>query len=302
MGILSQPELWEDGFAGVPPFQWEALETDDRYYFDNTIGSVTTQGGIFYVGDEPYPSTIVFEWEVLVPPTHGNILFYWHTDGYAAIEECEFEVLDVEAGSGTITLTPDESWGQLYWGIWPQEVTLSPYTYASIVAIGEGEEPTVETTEGQYYKVEYLPVDEFVAMCNSRVTTSDDVVVTNYGPDNVQITIVTDRPPTYWTSINDEYVLFDSYDSEVESNIIADKTQVFVDKSPSIILEDDHVINLPANLMPYLERQVEAYCMAVIKQQPSLKSEQLERRLRVRQQRNKWRHQRLNKNGPNFGR
>lgn len=303
MGIIATPELWTDGFSATPPFQWEALEEDDRYYFDNTIGSVTTQGGVTYTGDDPYPDTLIFEWELLVPPTHGNILFFWNTDGVAPIEECEFEVLDLSAGvgaAGSVTLTPDESWGDLYWGIYPQEVTVTPYTYASIVAVGDG--AVEEESEGKFYRVTYLPVEDFINLCNSRQPDDDNVEITLYGPDDIQLMVYTDRSPTYWTSVNDDYIIFDSYDSTVESTILANNTEVFVDKDPGFSLEDYHVINLPANLVPYLEAQVESYCMATLKQQPNPKSEQKERKLRVRQQRNKWRHQRIVKDGPDFGR
>lgn len=158
------------------------------------------------------------------------------------------------------------------------------------------------STLEKFYRVEYLPVEDFVTMCNGRQPDDDNIEITTYGPDDIPLMVYTDRTPTYWTSINDDYILFDSYDSDVESTILAENTEVFVDKAPSFSLEDGHVINLPANLIPYLESQVEAYALAVINQQVSPKSEQKERRLRVRNQRNKWRHQRSVKDGTDFGR
>lgn len=297
MGIIADPDVWKDGEDVTPPQSWEALEADSRWWFTDQNGDAyapSQDQTISYLGDFPIGPELIFDYEV-VEPASISIRFSYDFGSEVFSEEIPNVV-----GTGTITITVPEDAAFFSWGITTDTPPGSFYT--GTIAVAEGVVAEEEIPEGQYYKVEYLPVDEFVKMCNSRVTTSDDVVVTNYGPDNVQITIVTDRPPTYWTSINDEYILFDSYDSEVESSILADKTQVFVDKSPSFTLEDAHVINLPSNLMPYLERQVESYCMAVIKQQPNPKSEQLERRLRVRQQRNKWRHQRLNKNGPNFGR
>lgn len=297
MGIIANPDVWKDGEDVTPPQSWEALEADSRWWFTDQNGDAyapSQDQTISYLGDFPIGPELIFDYEVVEPASISIRLSY--DFGSEVFSE---EIPNV-VGTGTITITVPEDASFFSWGITTDTPPGSFYT--GTIAVAEGVVAEEEIPEGQYYKVEYLPVDEFVKMCNSRVTTSDDVVVTNYGPDDVQITIVTDRPPTYWTSINDEYILFDSYDSAVESSILADKTQIFVDKSPSFTLEDAHVINLPSNLMPYLERQVESYCMAVIKQQPNPKSEQLERRLRVRQQRNKWRHQRLNKNGPNFGR
>lgn len=152
-----------------------------------------------------------------------------------------------------------------------------------------------------YYRVKYLPVEQFITMCNNRDLTADNVYIMDYGPDNIKIPVYTDRNPKYWTSADDEYIIFDSYDSAVESRVSASKTEVYATLEPTLVMDNTTLIDLPSNLMSYLQATVEARCFAFLKQQVNPKSEQREARQRIRSMRSKWRHQRLNHEGPNYG-
>lgn len=154
----------------------------------------------------------------------------------------------------------------------------------------------------QYKRVEYMSPEEFTNMVNLRNPDSSNVVSMLYGPGNVTLYIYNDRDPQFWTSYDDEYIVFDSWDAGVESTIQANKTQVWLTSEPSVSLTDTQVLPLPSNLTNYLHAMAEARCFAFQKQQPNPKSEQREGRQRIRSMRGKWRHQRQKYEGPDFGR
>lgn len=154
--------------------------------------------------------------------------------------------------------------------------------------------------DNKYYPVRFLPVKDFVDMVNLRNPDDDNIVTMLYGPDNVSLRILNDRRPTYWTSFDDEYVVFDSWNSEDETTITANKTQVFLTKEHDFVLDDTTVINLPSNLVQYLRATAEAKYKSD-NQVPDQRIERTERRQRVRAMRNKWRQGRQKYEGPNFG-
>jgi hypothetical protein len=141
---------------------------------------------------------------------------------------------------------------------------------------------------------------DFTDMVNLRNPEEDNVVTMLYGPDDISLRIYNDRAPKYWTTYDDEYVIFDSWDSDEETTIVANKTQVFVTKEKSFDLSDDAVIDLPSNLVQYLLAMAEAKYKAD-NQIIDPKVEQAERRQRLRSMRNKWRQGRMKYEGPDFG-
>lgn len=159
-----------------------------------------------------------------------------------------------------------------------------------------------EITGYRYAEVPRKDVKEFNDYVDSRTATDTNVQIVSYGPDEVELLIRNDEFPNCWFSPDDEYIIFDSWDSALESTMIANKTKAFAYVNPTFTITDALIPDLPSNIFPYYYAKVEAYCMATFKQEPNVKSEQKERRLRVRAQRNKWRQGRLLHSGPDFGR
>ncbi len=72
--------------------------------------------------------------------------------------------------------------------------------------------------------IELIKPSEFLERLNSRDSTATEIqVVTD--PTGVNLNIRTDVAPTYCTSFDDDYLIFDSYDSTLESTLITSKTQ-----------------------------------------------------------------------------
>lgn len=140
-----------------------------------------------------------------------------------------------------------------------------------------------------YAPITYMEPQAFVTMINGRPSTD----TTNYlvVPYDANVSLIIDKKhgPSYWTTFDDEYIVFDSYDSSVDSTLQSSKTIVSANYRPTFTLTDTFTPDLPENLFGLLYTQALARCFANQKQQVNPKIERQESRMRVRSQRNMWR-------------
>jgi hypothetical protein len=152
-----------------------------------------------------------------------------------------------------------------------------------------------------YRTLRHEEPETFIRTVNQRdVTDTTNHLVVQYSA-NIPLVICKTAAPRSWTSFDDEYVVFDSYDSAVESTVQASKTITYGATAGVFIVDDDYIPDLPDNLFTHLYSKVEARAFANHKQQLNQKSEQQERRSRIRIQRNKHKAGRKVFEGPNFG-
>lgn len=169
--------------------------------------------------------------------------------------------------------------------------------YANII------QPDDEPLEKLYKNIRWKSPTDFINIVVSRSPSDTDNQVVAYSPESdILLPIRTNVAPNYWTSFDDEYIWFDSWDSTQTTTIVANHTLVFARTSTVFSLTDTFTPDLPANLFPYLYAKAKSLCFADIKQSPNQKAEQTENRLRIRTQSNKWRHRHTNNMGPNYGR
>jgi len=105
-------------------------------------------------------------------------------------------------------------------------------------------------TRDKYDDVRYIDPEEFLFRTNQR-NSSEDNIDTVTDVDGGKLFIRNDTPPTWWTSFNQDQVIFDSYDSEIEATIQASKQQVYVIKNPEFCIEDDFIPDIPEIAMPW---------------------------------------------------
>lgn len=129
----------------------------------------------------------------------------------------------------------------------------------------------------RYEEVEWLYPDEFLAYTNSRNSsqTQYDLIA---DPTGVNLLIKNDAAPTYYTSFDDENIIFDSYNSTLESNLQASKVQATAYVMPTFTLSDAHVPDLPTEMFPTFLAEAKSVCFARLKQVTDQKSEQQSRR------------------------
>ena len=148
---------------------------------------------------------------------------------------------------------------------------------------------TATGTKKNYDAVHYMTPEEFLRRCNSR-DSSDSTVDTVLDPaSGVELLILNDVAPEYWTTFDDETLVFDSYDSDVDTNLQESKFQIWGNKEPTWVHTDVGIPDLPAKAFPYLLAEAKSNCFNSLMQVGNQKAEQQSRRQRVWLSREKWR-------------
>ena len=150
-------------------------------------------------------------------------------------------------------------------------------------------ENTVEVLWLKYDKspVKYKTPEEFMAIVDVRKSDWDNVeVVTD--TSGVEIYVLNDHSPTYWTSFNDSTIVFDSYDSSVDSTIQTSKTQAYGKTLPSFTMDDSYVPDLPSQAFSYLLAEAKAHASIVLQQAPDPKAQEYSVTQRRRMSQEAW--------------
>lgn len=142
-------------------------------------------------------------------------------------------------------------------------------------------------TKEKYSKVTYVSPDEFILKTNYRDSSADNVLVVEEA--DVDLFILTDTAPSFFTSFDDEWLVFDSYDSLIDSTLQESKTQCFGKVQPEFLMEDDFIPDLPIQLFPYFINEAKSTAFLVVKQMPNQKAEQHSVSQRRRMSQDAWR-------------
>jgi hypothetical protein len=148
---------------------------------------------------------------------------------------------------------------------------------------------TQTATKDDFDDIFYMDPKEFLDLLNQRDSSSTDVdTITD--PTGVSLYIVNNDRPRFWTTFDDEVIVFDSYDSQVETNLQASKTQCYGNVEPTWSHTDTAVPDLPAKAFPYLLAEAKSVAFNALMQVGNQKAEQQSRRQRVWHAREKWRN------------
>lgn len=136
----------------------------------------------------------------------------------------------------------------------------------------------------RYREVRYLTPADFFGRINLITTTGAnqrEIV----DPSGIKYVISTNAAPTFYTSVDNDYLIFNSYDVNFETTMEAENS--FALASSSLAegeLIDNYTPPIPATMVPLLREASRATAFLTLKQIPNVKSEQLVRRLRSRMQ------------------
>lgn len=156
-------------------------------------------------------------------------------------------------------------------------------------------------TKDSFDDVTYMEPDEFLEYLNARNSSADDVDTIADPDASVSLFILNDTAPTFWTTFNDETLVFDSYDNLVDTNLQASKFQVWGNYEPTWSHTDTAIPDLPAKAFPYLLAEAKSNAFNSLMQVGNQKAEQQSRRQRVWLSREKWRSNR-GQMFPDYGR
>jgi len=151
-----------------------------------------------------------------------------------------------------------------------------------------------------YAVVPFIDPLEFIA----RQSTDEDATAIIQVPDvdtSAVFLIRNDTMPTYYTSFDDEHIVFNAYDASVEAIMQASKTMAYGTVYPTFSITDAFEPHLDDNMMPYLLAESKSVCFSLFKSGSDPKVEQAARRLKSYVQNDMYRTKQANKR-PHYGR
>jgi hypothetical protein len=120
-----------------------------------------------------------------------------------------------------------------------------------------------------YKDVLYKSPKDFLDYVHARDSSADNIdIVTTV--QNVKLFIINDQAPTYWTSFDDEYIVFDSYDSEVDSSLQTAKSVIGASKEPTWTHSDTFIPDLPSGQFPLFLAELTSVSHIYFAQQQSI--------------------------------
>lgn len=159
-------------------------------------------------------------------------------------------------------------------------------------------------TEGDtdYQEVKYATPQEFLSWTGQR--RGADYCTEVRDPSGVRFWIDTTKNPQYWTSFDNETIIFDSFDSDLDTTLQNSKSLAWVSKTAEFSLSDDYIPPIDAKHFPMLLAESKSVCFINIKQVSSAKEEQRSKRQRVKGLNDEWRldQRRPYNRTPDYGR
>lgn len=124
-------------------------------------------------------------------------------------------------------------------------------------------------TKKKLEEIEYLTPDEFIEHCIQRNSDDANVIQVATPIGNISLSIRNDVAPTYWTTFDEEYVVFDSYDSEIDTTLQQSKNFTRGLRESPFYLQDDFIPDLPTQMFPAYIQEVTRVCSLYFREQPS---------------------------------
>jgi len=128
-------------------------------------------------------------------------------------------------------------------------------------------------TRNKWREIKYKYPDDFLRYTNVRDNTQTNITAVT-DPSGVTLHIRNDIPPTYYTSFDEETLVFDSYDSVIDSTLQASKTQIIHYVIPTLTISDAAEPDLPDEAMVHLIEEVKSRVSLKLRQVQDVKSEQ----------------------------
>ena len=199
--------------------------------------------------------------------------------------------LDIPEHLGIITLTALGDTSKPSHMLIPDGVRAIKDVKYNVIKSGE--------TRVQYSNMIYKDPDEFLNSNLSRNSTDTNVQTVSI--TGGKLFIINDKRPETFTSFDDQYLIFDSFDNGIDSTLQQSKFMVRAVKEPVWTMSDSFTPDLDANLFPLLLNEAKSLAFVEVKQTTNPKAEQYAKRQWTR-----WANDRSNLDntmkGPDYGR
>lgn len=155
--------------------------------------------------------------------------------------------------------------------------------------------------EIDYVEMTYCDPKTFLKRSHALDATDTTNYQTITDDSGVKIIVNRTQYPTYFTSLDDHTLIFDSYKEADESSLQATKSLIYARTVPSLTLDNDETPDMDEGLFPQFINEVISTAFVELKQTPNPKAEQKARQQKVRRQNDRTRI-RTNPRFPDFGR
>jgi len=152
----------------------------------------------------------------------------------------------------------------------------------------------------EYKDVDYLEPKEFMdrvlmGASGTSITVKDIITQLPYK-------IVSDKAPEFWTTFDNEHIVFNSINRELDDTLQQSKLMAYGEVLPSFSLVDDFVPDMEAKMFSGFISEAKAACFVNYKGVSNAKEEQRARRQKVRYQANNSKRHNGSNYKINFGR
>lgn len=130
-----------------------------------------------------------------------------------------------------------------------------------------------DDTQRHFQKVMFLHPTEFLDLVLNR-NSNDANTITVKNNNKIDMFIITNKAPEYWTTFDDEHVVFDSYDKEFNDTMHTTHSLVLAKVIPSWNHADSFVPDMPDQMFSVYLSEVTAASFLYWKQGTSPKDEQ----------------------------
>lgn len=130
-------------------------------------------------------------------------------------------------------------------------------------------------TDYDYKRVHWLPPMDFIEMIDKR---QDNYVIVDDKTGGGFLKIQNNKRPQYYTSFDDEWIVFDSFDSAADDTLHSKKFRALGTVYPVFRLKDSYVPEIDATMFPYLIAEAKSAAMSLFKGGVDAKTEQWARR------------------------
>ncbi len=123
-----------------------------------------------------------------------------------------------------------------------------------------------DAAEIEMNEIIYMPPLEFLSMIGNKKASTTTQVVTDFG--GYRMTIDNDKAPQYYTSFDDEYLIFDSFDSAVDSTLQSSKSGIVTQLQRTFTQSDTYIIDFPEWFHTTYLNSVMAEASAALREEP----------------------------------
>ena len=137
-------------------------------------------------------------------------------------------------------------------------------------------------TAKDYNRIYFMEPEDFLQLSLSRNSTDSTIVTVTV--DGGEVLIANNKAPDYYTTFDDSFLIFDSYDSAVDSTLQSSKFIVWAIQEPTFTMSDTFVPDLDVDCFPWLLNEAKSVAHVEINQRANPKAEQVALRQKIRWQ------------------